>query len=171
MSALFEAAVQHVESNGLHYVKDVEKEVLLFTFANKQGPIRCQVTIFADRDMAQVQAYAPLAIPETSRNEVCRLAAMVNSRVIIGCLSIDPYDGEVLYRTSICIPGEQADEGLFESLIRIAINGMRQHLPYVQSIVFDNLSAEDVLDPPMDEPGDASSEAAQAEDSEDADAS
>lgn len=147
MSVLFEAAVKCMEVNGARYIRDVDQEVLLFTYGHENGSIHCEVRVYAKQDMAVIRAYLPIAIPQARRTEACRFASLITADMLAGCLVADLRDGEVLCRTAICGAGSTVQENVFERAIDTLMRTATACLPQLQAIAFEGRRTEEVMCP------------------------
>jgi hypothetical protein len=114
-----DALREFIETNNHDYVR-VSDECFRLRFAGKHG----EYTLFAhaveDPSHVMVFTYCPVKAPEDRRGQVADYLNRVNYGLALGCLEMDPADGEVRSRSSAPVaqddvPGPSVFGPLFDS--------------------------------------------------------
>ena len=94
------------ESNQYEYV-DVGNGCFRLRFSGNNGDYNMFAQAAEDPGHVMVFTYCPVRVPENRRMQVADYINRVNYDLVIGCLEMDPADGEVRSRSSAPVgPGE-----------------------------------------------------------------
>ncbi|MFW6077013.1 MAG: YbjN domain-containing protein [Hyphomicrobiales bacterium] len=87
-----------------------------------------------------------LKIPPARREEVSRLAALINEQLYFGHYDVWRREGVVLFRNGLLLSGgAEATVSQCESLIRLALESCERYFPAFQFVIWAGKSAEDAL--------------------------
>jgi hypothetical protein len=84
-------------------------------------------------------------VPEYKRYNVAAFITMINYGIIIGNFEMNFYDGEIRYKTSLDVEGTQLSSTLVKHLVYSNVTTMDKYLPGIMSVIFGNLSPEEVI--------------------------
>ena len=87
-----------------------------------------------------------LKIPQARREEVGRLAALINEQLYFGHFDVWRREGVVLFRNGLLLSGgAQASSDQCESLIRIALDSCERYFPAFQFVIWAGKRAEEAM--------------------------
>ena len=87
-----------------------------------------------------------LKIPAARREEVSRLAALINEQLYFGHFEVWRGEGVVLFRNGLLLTGgAEASEGQCEALIRLALDSCERYFPAFQFVIWAGKGAEEAL--------------------------
>jgi hypothetical protein len=90
---------EFIEANSYDYA-DLGNDCYRLRFSGKNGDYNMFAQAAEDPGLVAVLAYCPVKIPEQRRSAVADFINRVNYGLTIGCLEMDPGDGEVRARSS-----------------------------------------------------------------------
>jgi len=138
----FVALREFLDADGWHPVYVEEGDFFRMAFRGRNGEFRVVARVRGDFDQLMVYAFAPLAVPEERRLEVCEFVARANYGMRIGNFEIDMNDGELRYKSSL----DYEDVGLTAIMIRNVIypaaQTMDRYFPGLIAVVAGAKSAE-----------------------------
>jgi hypothetical protein len=87
-----------------------------------------------------------LKIPVARREEVSRLAVLINEQLYFGHFDIWRGEGVVLFRNGLLLSGgAQASDDQCEGLIRLALESCERYFPAFQFVIWAGRAAEEAL--------------------------
>ncbi len=87
-----------------------------------------------------------LKIPAARREEVSRLAALINEQLYFGHFDVWRGEGVVLFRNGLLLSGgAEASAGQCEALIRLALDSCERYFPAFQFVIWAGKGAEEAL--------------------------
>jgi hypothetical protein len=87
-----------------------------------------------------------LKIPAARREEVSRLAALINEQLYFGHFDVWRGEGVVLFRNGLLLSGgAEVSAGQCEALIRLALDSCERYFPAFQFVIWAGKGAEDAL--------------------------
>ena len=88
-----------------------------------------------------------LKIPAARREEVSRLAALINEQLYFGHFDVWRREGVVLFRNGLLLSGgAEVTCGQCEALIRLALESCERYFPAFQFVIWAGKDAKDALD-------------------------
>lgn len=87
-----------------------------------------------------------LKAPQPRREEVARLAALINEQLYFGHFDVWRREGVVLFRNGLLLSGgAEATSDQCESLIRLALESCERYFPAFQFVIWAGKGAEEAL--------------------------
>jgi hypothetical protein len=90
---------EFIEANQYEYA-DIGNDCYRLRFSGKNGDYNMFAQAGEDRGLVLVFTYCPVKVPEDRRSMVADYINRVNYGLTLGCLEMDPEDGEVRARSS-----------------------------------------------------------------------
>lgn len=98
---------EFVESNQYDYLR-VADGCFRLRFCGKSGDYTMFAQVVEDSGQILVFTYCPVKVPENRRGFVADYLNRVNYGLLLGCLEMDPEDGEVRSRSAAPVAGGEA---------------------------------------------------------------
>ena len=87
-----------------------------------------------------------LKIPAARRDEVSRLASLINEQLYFGHFDVWRREGVVLFRNGLLLSGgAEATRSQCEALVRLALESCERYFPTFQFVIWAGKTAEDAL--------------------------
>ena len=118
---------------------DVEQhpdEPLLRTVAEAPAGVwTCYVKAREDEEQLVFYSVAPRKAPDATRAAVGEFLHRVNYGTIVGNFELDCDDGEIRFKTSLDVEGEELTDVALEKLTTFNVRSMGRYLPLVDQVI------------------------------------
>lgn len=145
MGAIYDAAVQFFKEEEWVFVEIEGKPALSLNYAGKSGTWSCFAKAEEDKDMMLFYSYCPVKVPENKRPLVGDFLTRANYGLLIGNFEMDYNDGEVRYKTSIDVEGDELSKALVKRLVYDNLAVMDRYLPGVLSEIYGGASPTEAI--------------------------
>ena len=145
MGAIYDATVQFFKEEEWVFVEIEGKPALSLNYAGKSGTWSCFAKAEEDKDMMLFYSYCPVKVPENKRPLVGDFLTRANYGLLIGNFEMDYNDGEVRYKTSIDVEGDQLSKALVKRLVYDNLAVMDRYLPGVLSVIYGGASPTEAI--------------------------
>lgn len=112
MSKIYDTIIQTLDELEMHYQRDDEHCITDMTIQCKCAAFQLRMVAMEEQELLYCFASFPLNIPESKRPAICELINAINYDNIIGMLTMDPEDGQL-----VCRMVSSLDEGAVNSTI------------------------------------------------------
>lgn len=112
-------------------------------FSGDNGEFTCY--LIAREEQFQVGCYSMCAgkAPPDKRREMAEFIAWANYGLPVGNLEMDMTDGEVRFRTSIDVEGDELSVALVRNLVHANVTLMDRFWPGLMAVLYTDTSARD----------------------------
>lgn len=145
MGAIYDAAIQFFKEEEWVFVEIEGKPALSLNYAGKSGTWSCFAKAEEDKEMLLFYSYCPMKVPENKRPLVGDYLTRANYGLLIGNFEMDYNDGEVRYKTSIDVEGDQLSKALVKRLVYDNLAVMDRYLPGVLSVIYGGASPTEAI--------------------------
>lgn len=87
----------------------------------------------------------PVHVPADRRAAVADLINRINWPLVLGCLEMDPDDGEVRYRASVDVEGGQFAPRMLNNMLSMGLHTLDRYHEAVMRVVFGYVEPEDAI--------------------------
>jgi hypothetical protein len=141
MSAVLEGAA----SAGCKYVESADGSVIFIHASGDNGFLTCVGGVATGQEA--IMFYSRLAeVPEHRRAAVAEYIARANDGLVIGCFTLDLYDGELACKTAMPASDAPIATEHVAELIRINLATADRHLPGLMAVIDGNVAPGDAID-------------------------
>ena len=145
MGAIYDATIQFFKEEEWVFVEIEGKPALSLNYAGKSGTWSCFAKAEEDKDMMLFYSYCPVKVPENKRPLVGDFLTRANYGLLIGNFEMDYNDGEVRYKTSIDVEGDDLSKALVKRLVYDNLAVMDRYLPGVLSVIYGGASPTEAI--------------------------
>ena len=117
MGRLLDAVLAHLDEEEYEYHVDSEERVEL-TFTTNNGVLATWFTIDEEDEIVLYVSRCPVFVPEEGRAAAMEFLTRANFGLRIGHFEFDLDDGEVRYKTSIDVEGDELTPALVKRMLR-----------------------------------------------------
>lgn len=116
------------------------KPILRTGFSGKNGKWTCFAQ--AREDQAQFIFYSvcPNAAPDEKRIAAMEFITRANYELVIGNFEMDLNDGEIRYKTSVDVEGDELSPALIRQIVYYNVMTMNKYLPGLMSVLYANVT-------------------------------
>lgn len=114
MSKIYDTIIQTLDELEMHYQRDDEHCMADMTIKCDCAAFNLRMAAMEEQELLYCFATFPLNVPESKRPAMCELINAINYDNIIGMLTMDPEDGQL-----VCRMVSSLDDGAVNSTIVI----------------------------------------------------
>jgi len=145
MGQLLDVAKQFFESDNWHYKDVPELGILTLNFKGDSGQWSCYVQARDENGLFAIYSISPLHAPEDKRLALSEYITRVNYNMAIGNFEMDMDDGEIRYKTSIDVTGDELTPALVRRLVYANLLNMDKYYPGVVAIAESDISPTEAI--------------------------
>ena len=145
MGSILEAAIAFFTEDNWKFSQMEGKPALSLPCSGRHGSWLCWAEAREDQHQFVFYSISPVKVPENKRPAVCEYLTRANYGLIIGNFELDLRDGEIRYKTSIDVEGEDLTQALVKNLVYANLSTMDRYLPGIMGIIYGNLSPEQAI--------------------------
>jgi hypothetical protein len=118
-----------------HFTKQQGESVLQLPFQGKNGSWNCYANAKEEKKQFIFYSLCPITASEDKRQAVAEFLTRANYGLMIGNFELDFSDGEIRYKTSINLAGENLSFALIKNLVYTNVSMMDEYLPGILSVI------------------------------------
>jgi hypothetical protein len=135
MGRLLDVVVAYLDEEEFEYDVESDERVEL-TFTTNNGVLVTWFSIDEDDDIVLYVSRCPVFVPEERRPAAMEFLTRANFGLRIGHFEFDLDDGEVRYKTSIDVEGDELSPALVKRMLRPNLMTMDRYLPGLLRVVY-----------------------------------
>lgn len=142
MGQIFETVVRFFKEDELHewnFQEDREESRLILGFQGENGSWNCLAQALEDDNQFVFYSIIPLNVPTEKRQVTAEYLIRANYGLIIGSFEMDFSDGEVRYKTSIDVEGDDLSPALIKQIVYTNLFRTDQYLLGLLAVVYSNV--------------------------------
>ena len=117
MSKIYDTIIQTLDELEMHYQRDDEHGMADMNIQCDCAAFHLRLAAMEEQEVLYCFASFPLNVPENKRSAMCELINAINYDNIIGMLTMDPEDGQL-----VCRMVSSLDEGAINlTIIKVAL--------------------------------------------------
>lgn len=145
MGAILDAVARFFTEDEWPFAQIEGKPILRTAFAGQNGNWPCFALAREDQYRFIFYSICPLNTPEERRLAMAEYLTRANYSLIIGNFEMDFRDGEVRYKTSIDVEGDELTSALIKQMVYANVMTMDKYFPGIQRIIYTNDPPEQVV--------------------------
>lgn len=142
---IFNLLVEFFEEDNWTFQWMEGTSVLSMGFAGKNGKWQCYAQAREPQQQFVFYSVVPVNAPPEKRPIVAEFITRANYGMIMGNFEMDYSDGEIRYKTSIDVEGDELSHPLIRQVVYANVIITDRYLPGLMSVIYGNASAEKVL--------------------------
>ncbi|MBN1261997.1 MAG: YbjN domain-containing protein [Anaerolineae bacterium] len=124
---------------------DDDATVLQTATQGASGAWNCFVQIREAQAQVIFYSVCPVTIPKPQRTAIAEFLTRANSGMVIGNFEIDLESGQVRYKTSIDVAGDQLSHALMHNLTYANVLTMDEYLPGLMAVLADDTTPKEAI--------------------------
>ncbi len=145
MGSILEAAIAFFTEDNWKFSPIEGKSALSLPCSGRHGNWLCWAEARENQHQFVFYSICPIKVPENKRSAICEYLARANYGLIIGNFELDLRDGEIRYKTSIDVEGENLTPALVKNLVYANLSTMDRYLPGIMGVIYGNLLPEQAI--------------------------
>ena len=118
MSKIYDTIIQTLDELEMHYQRDDEHCMVDMNIQCECAAFHIRMVAMEEQEVLYCFANFPLNVPESKRPAICELINAINYDNLIGMLTMDPEDGQL-----VCRMISSLDEGAVNpTIIKVSLN-------------------------------------------------
>lgn len=145
MSSLFDTVIQFFKEDDWKFRQLEGKTILRLGFKGKAGSWTCYAQVIEKQARFIFYSIMGSNVPLDKRPAIAEYLTRANYGLRIGNFEMDFSDGEVRYKTSIDVEGEELTFKMWKSLVYANVSTMDRYFPGIMSVVYGGTSPEEAI--------------------------
>lgn len=142
---LFEIVVNFFEKNEWPIAQVEDETAFQMAFQGKNGQWSCYASTNETRQEFVFYSLCPINVPENQRLAMAEFLTRANYGITIGNFEMDFNSGEIHYKTSIDVEGDELSTALIQQLVAANVMIMDQYLPGIMAIIYGNVVPKEAI--------------------------
>jgi len=118
MSKIYDTIIQAMDELEMHYQRDDEHRMVDLSIQGDVAAFPIRLAAMEEQEILYCFAVFPLTVPANKRQAICELINAINYDGILGTLTMDPEDGQL-----VCRMVSSLDEGAVNpTIVKVALN-------------------------------------------------
>lgn len=136
MGQILDAVMSFFREDEWYFEQVAGKPILRMGFRGKNGTWHCYAQAREEQQQFVFYSVLDTNVPEDRRLAMADFLTRANYGLIIGNFEMDFRDGEVRYKTSIDVEGDQLSSPLIKQMVYINVLMMDRYLPGIMSVAY-----------------------------------
>lgn len=145
MSTILKAVVKFFQEDQWPFDQIEGRPILRTRFRGKNGEWMCFAQAREEQFRFIFYSVCPVNAPENKRPEMAEFLTRANYGLIIGNFEMDYSDGEIRYKTSIDVEGDELTSALIKQMMYANVMTMDKYLPGIMKVLYANASPRDAI--------------------------
>lgn len=139
---IYQEMVQFFKKDDWFFVPLEEQPVLQMSFQGNNGKWTCYARAREQQRQFLFYSVVPIQAPENKLANVAEFISRANYGMAVGNFELDFTDGEIRYKTSIDVDGNQLNFDFIRSLVYTNVMMMDEYLPGIMSVIQGEMEVE-----------------------------
>jgi hypothetical protein len=135
-SQIFNTVIEFFEEDSWNFQWLEGMSVLSVPFTGKNGRWMCYAQAREEQEQFVFYSVSPINVPPDRQVAIADFITRANYGMIIGNFEMDHSDGEVRYKTSIDVEGDQLTAALVKQLVYANVIIMDRYLPGILAVIY-----------------------------------
>ncbi len=143
--SLYQAIIHFFSEDDWSFTKLQGEPILRMAFKGQNGEWTCYAKAKEDQQQFIFYSICPIAAPEDKRSAIAEFLTRANYGMTIGNFELDFSDGEIRYKTSIDVEGDDLTHALIKRLVYTNVMMMDEYLPGIKAVIEAGISPEEAI--------------------------
>jgi len=139
MSPILDTAAQFFKEDEWPFTQLEGKPILRTGFSGRNGQWNCFAQAREDQYRFIFYSVCPSNVPEPRRQAMAEFLTRANYGLIIGNFELDYSDGEVRYKTSIDVEGDELTSALIKQMVYANVMTFDKYLPGIMKVMYTDV--------------------------------
>lgn len=143
--SIYQAVIHFFTEDDWSFTKLQGEPILQMAFQGENGRWTCYAKAKDEKQQFIFYSFCPIAIPEDKRPVIAEFLTRANYGMTIGNFELDFTDGEIRYKTSIDVEGDQLTYALIKTLAYTNVSMMDEYLPGIRAVLENDIAPSDAI--------------------------
>jgi len=135
MPTLFDSVKSHFDRDEWTYRQLGDHTALEMGVAGESGNFRLVVVVDPERNVVRFLTFLEGKVPAPRRREVMEFLTRANYGLLVGNFEMDLADGEIRFKASTEIEGDDLPYSQYQSLVYTSVSVMDRYFPGLQRVI------------------------------------
>ena len=136
MGAILDAITRFFQEDEWPFTPLEGRTILRTGFQSDNGQWTCYAQAREEQEQFVFYSICPVKAPEKQRMPIAEFLTRANYGMIIGNFELDLNDGEIRYKTSIDVKGDELSQPLISHLVYANVLTMNRYLPGIMKVLY-----------------------------------
>lgn len=137
--SLLQTVMAFFAEDDWQFTKIQGEPLLHLVFQGENGQWNCYAKVREEQQQLIIYSICPIVAPESARSAIAEFLTRANFGIVIGNFELNFDSGEIRYKTSIDVEGDDLSSSLIHPLVYTNIMTMDQYLPGIRAIIENQL--------------------------------
>jgi len=143
--SIFTAITNFFESDEWQFVKIPEISTLRLLFRGENGQWTCYAKAREQKQQFVFYSVSPINVPENKRLPITEFITRANYGMIMGNFEFDFTTGEIRYKTSIDVEGDNLSFALIKQMVYANVMMMDEYLPGIMAVIEGEVEVKEAI--------------------------
>ncbi|MCD4786092.1 MAG: YbjN domain-containing protein [Candidatus Eremiobacteraeota bacterium] len=139
---MIEIVKKFLEEEKFKYEVDDDNQIITLFLSGNTGSWMGLANVNQENNQLIFYSVIPSRVPKESRAPVMEFITRANYNLLIGNFEMDMEDGEVRFKTSIDVSGDNLSIALVKNMIYFNFIAIDRHLESLMKVMYGNMSAK-----------------------------
>ena len=140
-----EAMIRFFTEEAWPFMPIESEPILRVPFRGEHGQWMCYAQAREEQQQFVFYSVCPASVPDDKRAPMAEFVTRANYGLIVGNFEMDYRDGELRYKTSVDVEGDELSNALLRSLVYANVAMMDQYLPGILAVLYGGTSPEEAI--------------------------
>ncbi len=143
--SIFESVTNFFQEEEWQFQIVQEKQTLRLVFQGNNGKWDCYAKAREEKQQFVFYSLCPIQVPSEKLQAIAEFITRANYGMIIGNFELDFNEGEIRYKTSIDVDGDNLSFALIKQMVYANVMMMDEYLPGIIATIKNNISPLDAI--------------------------
>ncbi len=143
--SIVSAITNFFESDEWQFVKIPEAPILRLLFSGENGQWTCYAKAREQQKQFAFYSVCPVNVPENKHQPITEFITRANSGMIIGNFEFDFTTGEIRYKTSIDVEGDNLSFALIKQMVYANVMMMDEYLSGIMAVIEGEVEVKEAI--------------------------
>jgi hypothetical protein len=145
MGPIFDALLKFFTEDDWNVTRLEGQPILSMGVSGRNGKWRCYAKSREEQQQFVFYSICSASAPPDKRHVIAEFLTRANFGMVIGNFEMDFNDGEIRYKTSIDVDGDDLSEPLIKNVVYTNVVMMDRYLPGILSVIDGKASPKDAI--------------------------
>jgi hypothetical protein len=145
MGAIYDVMEDFFKKDEWPATKLENQPAMSMNFQGQNGRWSCYARVEEEKEIVLFYSYCPMKAPEDKRPILGDFLTRANYGLYIGNFEMDYNDGEVRFKTSVDVEGDELSFALMKRLVYDNVGVMDKYLPGVMAVIYGGASPTEAI--------------------------
>jgi len=145
MGAIYDVMESFFKTDDWPATKLENQPAMSMNFQGQNGRWSCYARVEEEKQIILFYSYCPVKAPEEKRPILADFLTRANYGLYIGNFEMDYNDGEVRFKTSLDVEGDELSTALMKRIVYDNVGVMDKYLPGIMTVIYGGASPTEAI--------------------------